>query len=298
MNLKALTRGVAGFLFGLSVTVLFISMWGRAVVVDTDSLAEAAVPLARSEAVVDAVGEWVSAEVVKAGVSAELVDPAVSSVLESSVTARALERLVVEVVAAAAAPDPEGALVDVAAVLEPAVPEVVGALADLSVPVTEDQVLEGLHQLDPLVVRDAGVPPYVGPASPVAGRLGTATALAAVVLLVTGGFLVSSAPDRLTELRRLLTRFAVGGLSFMILLRLGSWVLDPEGGRAPVTETVSHVLGSHQALPTALAAGAGVAALGIFVTRRLLRRSRVSLPEERPASSQGRELVEAGSPRG
>ena len=295
MSLKSLSRGVAGFLFGLSVTVLFVSVWGRAVVVDTDTLAEAAAPLTRSEAVVDAVGTWVSTQVVKAGAPAELVDPAVSTILESSATARALERLVVEVVAAAAVPDPEGAVVDVAAVLEPAVPEVVTVLSDLGVPVSEDQVLEGLDQLDPLVVREAGVAPYVGPASPAAGRLGTATVLAMVALLVTGGFLVVSASDRLTELRRILTRFAVGGLSFMILLRLGSWVLDPQGGRAPVAETVSHVLGSHQMLPAVLAGGAGVAALGIFVTRRLVRRSRVLVPEEPP--SRERELVEAGSPR-
>jgi hypothetical protein len=297
--MKALSRGVAGFIFGLSVTVLFISVWGRAVVVDSGALAEAAAPLSQSETVVEVVGEWLAAEIEEAGVPVELVDPAVAAVMETSLTAQVLESLVVEIVEAAATLDPDEASVDVAEVLEPAIPEVVAVLAELGIAVTEDQVLEGLHRLDPLVIRDATTAPYVGPRSPVAGRLGTATVLAAVALLIAGGFLVASAPDRLTELRRLLTRFAVGGFSFMILLRLGSWALDPRGGRTPVAETVSNLLSSQQKWPMILAAAAGALALGIFVVRRLLRRGPAPSPRDETAPTQGeRELVGVGSGHG
>ena len=47
------TRATAGWVFGLAATILFISLWGRAIVVDTEALAEAAAPLSGSVAVVD-----------------------------------------------------------------------------------------------------------------------------------------------------------------------------------------------------------------------------------------------------
>lgn len=268
---RATALGTSGWVFGLAATILFISLWGRAIVVDTDALAEAAAPLSGSVAVIDLFSDWLGEELVDSGVDPSLARPAVEYVLETSEVGLVIDHFVREVVEAAALPGPQAAAVDIAELLSPVVPEIADTLASAGVPVDEAEVASVVGGLEPLVVREAEASPYVGVSSPIAARLGTAAGLAMLVMALAGWVAITASDDRLAETRRLLVRVALGGLSFGILLRVGSWVLDPGGGRAPIPESMSVLVGSKWMVPISIALAAAAMAGMIWSVRRLLR---------------------------
>lgn len=283
MTHRSIVRGVAGWLFGLSVTVLLISMWGRAVVVDTATLGESLSPLARSVVVTERFADWMVGGLSDAGVEPAVAEPAVAETLTASAVVTALDNLVVEVVEAAASVGPAMATVDVAGVLRPAVPEIAESLMATGLPVTVTEVGRIVESLDPLVIREEGAAPLIGPGSTVAARLGLAAVLALVMMTATGWVAVVTAPDRIAEVKSLLLRVTLGGLTFSILLRVGSWIVDPGGGRAPVGEAMSALARSKWLTPLAVAALAAVIAGGMWLGRQLVRRRATNrLPAAEP----------------
>ena len=290
-----LGRPTAAWLFGVSLTILFVALWGRAVVVDTETLGEAAAPLAESAAVVDLVADWAADEFVDAGADPTLVRPTIDYLVESTAVGGSLEQFVSELIEAASSAHPGGSSIDMRELLTPVVPEISVALVEVGVPATTDEVSRIVNELDPLVIREPGEPALIGPSSPTASRLGTATLLAAAALFVFGYSFVAWSDDRTAAVRELMTRIALGGVSFAIFLRVGSWVLDPRGGRAPIPETLSNIAGSKWVIPVQVAAVAGAIALAMYLVRRWLRRGEVfpeaDVPprplEEQPLSLSG-----------
>lgn len=272
---RRFARGAAGWLFGLSVTVLLIAAWGRSVVSDADVLSEAARPLAETSQVATIVSNWLRDEMIDAGVPGAVAGEAAEDVVSTPALGDAMSRLVVEVTLAAASPGPGAALVDAAGILRPAVPDLAAALrAARGSEVEEASVARTVDSLDPIVVVAEGEPRSIGPSSPTASRLGVASVLALATLLVTGWARVAMGDDRLVEVRHLLNRVALGALSFTVMLRLGSWVLSPRAGRAPVSEALSVIAGSKWTLPLVTALVAGAAALVVQETKRAVRRRR------------------------
>ena len=289
-------RATAAWAFGFSVTVLFISLWGRAVVVDTDSLAESLAPLGDSALVGGLVADWMTQELIEAGYSPEVADPAVDSTLESSATAAAMDGFVADVVRAAASSDPSGSSVDVSSLLAPTVPEVTTSLSELGLVTDPDEVRTIVSGLDPMVIREPGSTALIGPESPAATRLGTAALLAFVGIVSFGYATVASSEDRIAAVRELFTRVAVGGLGFAILLLVGSWITDPRGGRAPVPETISHITSSKWVVPLQIGLFAGAVAVGIYAGRRWLRRGEGSRSQDEPPTPQAEpDLSRSGS---
>lgn len=295
MTARPAARSLLGWGFGMSVTILLLALWGRAVVVDTEALAESLSPLAGSEIVTDLISDWMSEEMTESGADPERVESTVGFFLRSSSVAETLDQLVVDVVHAAASPDPDGSRIDMAALFGPAVPELTLGLNGLGHAVSEADVSDVVEGFDPLVIRQPGRAALVGPSSPTAARLGTAAMLAAMALLVFGAGFVSLSEDRTAAVRNLMTRVAVGGLSFAVFLRLGAWVLDPRGGRAPIPETISALASSKWALPLQVGVVAALIAGGIYVGRRMIRREAVfprsvdqpTRRSERPKSRSG-----------
>lgn len=276
MTTRSVSRSTLGWAFGISLSVLLVSIWGRAVVTDTDALAESLAPLAQTDAVVEFVADWMGDEMVESGIPPEMVDPTVRYFVESSAVGEAADELAAEVVAAAASTDPEGSSIDVRALLAPAVPEVTLGLGGLGIETTEATVRGVVEGLEPMTIRAADQPAWVGPASETASRLGTASLLAVVALLVFGWGFVALSEDRVSGLRSLFQRVAVGALSFAVFLRLGAWVIDPSGGRAPIPQTISNLAESKWLIPLQIAAVAAIVAWAIYLTRRRLRRGGAS----------------------
>jgi hypothetical protein len=290
-----MARSTLGWAFGLAVSVLLLAVWGRAVVVDTATLAESLAPLATSSQVTGYLTTWVEEEMVADGADPDGVDDEVGRLFISPAVARTLDNLVVELVTAAASTDPNGSAVDVAGVVAPSVPDLSSGMAQLGYPVTEAEVSDVVASMEPLVVREPGAPALVGPNSVTATRLGTAALLAVLALLGLGYGFVSLSEDRLSAVRSLLTRVALGGLSFAIFLKLGSWVLDPSGGRAPVQASISAVAGSKWAVPLALAVAAAAVAGIVYLVRRRLRPFGPDGPDGRFEDTDERPLSLIGS---
>lgn len=258
---------LSAWVFGLATTVLLLSLWGRAVVVDTDELADSVAPLSESEEVTGRFSDWMTDQLIESGVSEPQAGDAASLALFSPEVKQALDSVVGEVVIAAAEPDPEGTVVDMATIFSPTVPAVTASLASQGIPAPEAQVAAIVAGLDPLVIREAGEEPIVGPASPVAMRLGIASVLAVAAQAVFGATYVLVADNRVTAMRTLSTRFAVGALTFALLLKLGSWVLDPGGGRAPVSESLSELADSKWLIPAFIGLAASIGALFFWLIR-------------------------------
>ncbi|HJQ91230.1 MAG TPA: hypothetical protein VJ950_05945 [Acidimicrobiia bacterium] len=272
--------GVAGWVFGLASTVLLVGIWGRAVVVDTNELADTLSPLAAGDMVSDRLATWLEAELVNAGVDGIGASVAADQVLAHPSVGPVLEQLVAEGVEAAASGDPNGGTVDVAAILLPASGQITTGLNEAGVPVTNDQVEAALARLDPLVIRDASDQPFIGASSPLAANLGTAAMLGALLMLFAGTAYIVMSIDRMRAIRALLTRFALGALSFAVLLRLGSWLVDPEGGRAPFRESFALLANSKWMVPLTIGLVAMAAAIVFRVFRRRVRPAAGSRSED------------------
>ena len=271
---------MAGWVFGLASTVLLVGIWGRAVVVDTNELADTLSPLAAGDMVSDRLATWLEAELVNAGVDGIGASVAADQVLAHPSVGPVLEQLVAEGVEAAASGDPNGGTVDVAAILLPASGQITTGLNEAGVPVTNDQVEAALARLDPLVIRDASDQPFIGASSPLAANLGTAAMLGALLMLFAGTAYIVMSIDRMRAIRALLTRFALGALSFAVLLRLGSWLVDPEGGRAPFRESFALLANSKWMVPLTIGLVAMAAAIVFRVFRRRVRPAAGSRSED------------------
>jgi hypothetical protein len=263
--------GVAGWVFGLASTVLLVGIWGRAVVVDTEDLAESLSPLAVSELAAGRIADWLQSELASAGVAEAEADAAAGQIVAHPEVGPVVERLVAEGVEAAATDDPGGTSVDVAAILVPATGEITAGLNEAGVAITSEQVGAALAGLDPIAIRDPADRPLIGAGSPLASSLGTAAFLGALLMLLSGTAYVVMSRDRATAARSLVTRFALGALSFAVILRVGSWLVDPAGGRAPFRESFALLADSKWMVPLAIGLAAAGAALVIRVTRRRVR---------------------------
>jgi hypothetical protein len=266
--------------FGLASTVLLVGIWGRAVVVDTNELADTLSPLAAGDMVSDRLATWLEAELVNAGVDGVGASVAADQVLAHPSVGPVLEQLVAEGVEAAASGTPGGGTIDVAAILLPASGQITTGLNEAGVPVTDEQVEAALARLDPLVIRDAADQPFVGAASPLAANLGTAAMLGGLLMLFAGTAYIVMSMDRMRALRALLTRFALGALSFAVLLRIGSWLVDPEGGRAPFRESFALLANSKWMVPLTIGLVAMAAAIVFRVFRRRVRPAATSHSED------------------
>jgi hypothetical protein len=269
---RAFTRSAFGWAFGMAVSVLFLALWGRAVVVDTESLADSLSPLADSSFVVDLAADWMEEEMIESGADPAAAGPAIGYYFESASVRRALDEIVAEFVLGTASSRPGGASIDMASLFRPTVPDLTVAMAGMGYDLTENEVASVVAEFDPLVIRAPGDRALLGPHSPTAARLGTAALLAMFSLLVFGYGYAALSEDRVAAVRSLLHRVALGGLSFAIFLRLGAWVLDPSGGRAPVPRTLSELAGSKWGVPLQVAVVAALLAGVIYWARRAIRR--------------------------
>ena len=87
-------------------------------------------------------------------------------------------------------------------------------------------------------------------------------------MVITTWVYVAASDDRRKAFRSLLTRFALGALSFAIFLRIGGWLLDPGGGRAPVADTLGLLATSKWLIPLGMGFVATWGAVAFWLFRR------------------------------
>ncbi|MGH8911400.1 MAG: hypothetical protein ACRDVD_02730, partial [Acidimicrobiia bacterium] len=118
------------WVYGIAVTVTLVSVWGRAVVIDTDLMAAAASDFASAEFVTEQIEDWLTEELVELpGIDRGTAEQAAAETVADQAFEAPLGDLTRAVVEAAAAPPGDSTSVDVAGVLQPAIPSVTVALA-------------------------------------------------------------------------------------------------------------------------------------------------------------------------
>ena len=261
------------WLFGIFTTVLLVGVWGRAVTSDGDTIRESARAVLGSEAVSDRVTGWIEDGVGSAiaeDLPAGLIEEAALAVWDRPETRRALDSTVDRLVEAALAPPGSSVTIDLGAILAPLLPVVVEELAIRGLAVDLSSVQSALAQVPTLVLEAEA---RAGVAEAVAGArslLTTVVAFGLVGMLLSGAAAVALAEQRLRQVRSLALRVFVSAATFSILLRVGSWALDPSAGRSPIAAGGSVFLASsgHVLVLTALSTAAVAAAATAMVRRR------------------------------
>lgn len=256
---KRVLLAIILWVYGISISVTLVSLWGRAVVVDTDLMAAGAGDAAGSDLVSQRIESWLVGQLSDVpGVDQPTAEQAASAVVADPGLAQTMDDLVRQVVLAAAVPVGHPTTVDLAGTLQPAVPTITRALDGAGMNVTDSQVATVVGGLDPLVVRSPDAPPLLGRGSKAADALSVATVVGVFLAVVSGVGAVRLAEDGRKMMKNLLIRVAISALGFAVMFRLGAWILDPGAGRSPVRMAAARVAAAKLWLPlvvSAVAAG-------------------------------------------
>ncbi len=276
-RLRRTVLSLAIWVFSVCTTLLLIGLWGRAVASDQVTLEESTRAVLESELVNDRVVAWLGEGFAAAGSqggdqAAELVTR-----LESTPEMQAaVDSLIDVVISAALAPPGEPAIIDVAAVLEPVIPIVLESMDQAELAVGLEGIQTTVDELSPIILpaqADQSETVSVSVAAGAVSALSTVVIAAIVGMLITGGLATWLSAEPVAQLRALAVRLSVSAVTFAVILRAGSWAVDPRGGRSPIAAGGAVLLASNGRLLVfvAVAAAAGAGALTVWVRRRRLR---------------------------
>ena len=227
-----------------------------------------------SDAVAERITGWIADGVETAtgelsdGAAADTADAVWNRTETRLVLADAVDRLVT----AALAPPGESVPIDLAELLRPLIPVVVSELAALDIAITHDTVESAFGGLPTVSLGSETEFDVAGAVADARSALTRVVGVAMIAMLTSGVAAVAFAEERLRQVRALAVRVVVSSITFAVLLRVGSWALDPGGGRSPLAAGGSVLLSSsgHVLVIVALIAG-GVA---FFATVGAQRRRR------------------------
>ena len=231
------------WVFGLATTIVMLSLWGRAVVSDQESLADSASSVVASGFVEERVEGWLGEVLVEATeLGGDESASAASRIVSDPAVAAVIDGLARDLVAGALDPDAPEVRIDPDEVIAPVLSTVADVLSDEGVSI-DTAALIATAAASPDVVLAAGA--LEETSSVVAdsrAALSIAVVAGLVAMVLSGGTAVVMSGQRPRQLRLLATRILVSGLTFAVLLRLGAWAVDPSGGRSSVGALLSDQL--------------------------------------------------------
>ncbi len=267
---RRVTLAVALWVFAISTTVLLVGIWGRSVTGDQATLEASAEAVLETEVITDRVGDWLAEGLDAAdGVEAVAVAAAVDAVDDLPAAQAAIDAIVDQVVTAALAPPGAAPSINVAAALGPVIPDLLRELEAAGVAASTTEVEAALEVVDTITLPVEPSRTSGGVAREAGAVLTKVIALAALGMLLGGGVAIAVSDDRWRRMRSLASRVAVSSFTFAILLQIGRWATDPEGGRSPLAAGSGVVLGSNwHVLLVVAAVGMALAAAATVVARR------------------------------
>ncbi len=270
---RLLGISAALWIFGIFTTIVLASLWGRAVSVDSGTLATATREMVNVDTVSSRIEDWLSAGLDSA---TRLSEPeaalAVEWVRDDPVFAAALDDVVVQLVTASLAESGTVTQVDVVSALEPLVTRIVAELNDRDIPVDRREVLQILDRVGVLTLTTEVASGAAAAVSSATVLLTKSLALGAMGLLVSGGAAIALADDRFRMFRRLLVRLVLSGTTFLVMLRVGAWALDPRRGRSALAAGGSTILASNGGVVVLFTVAMALAAAGTSFWRVNRRR--------------------------
>ena len=250
--------------FGLATTLLLVGLWGRAVTNDVPIVQEAARAAVDAEIASDRIYSWI-----EEGVASSIaIDPATAEEVISDLRNHpevedAVGAVVDEFIDALFTTDGDVMTVELTETLGPVVPLVASALAARDVAVDEAILNTALADAEIVGLTTGELGTAARVVDDARSLLSVVVVLAALVLIVTGSAAVWLSDDHLLMMRLLTTRIVFSALSFMVLFRLGSWVLDPDRGGSPIARSGSILIGSNTDTFLAVGVVAGALSIGI-----------------------------------
>ena len=293
IGLRTRTLAIVLWVFGLSTTLMLIGVWGRAVVVDEETVSQSVRTALESDSVADRVYSWLADGLDGAAGLADLdLEAAIAEVRELPQADTVVTDLIDQIVGAVMAPPGSEPVIDIAETLRPVVPAFAAELRAQGISVEDGTVDAALDRLDPVELETEEYVGLAAVAEEAEIALTTIVAITLSAMLVTGAAAMALSQDRVTMLRTLLIRVAVSGLSYAVIFRVGGWVLSPDGGRSPLLGSGGVVLRSNlDVFLVAALVAASLAAMtwALSRRRRTARPTKVDKPggEEEPT----RELV-------
>jgi len=270
--------------YGMSITVLLLGLWGRAVASDASVVEDAASEAAGAAVVSDRVVGWVLD--LAGDELPEIPDglePALAQVLADPAARGLVASIVDDVVAAALAPPGSTATVDVGGHLREALPAVREAASRLGAPEAVDVLERAAASMPPIRLETGNGSPAGAGISAAGTALRTVVVVAGAAAAVAGASALLLSPERRSTGRQLAVRAGLSGIGFAVMMRLGSWALDPGGGGASAGPSMRRagaiVLGSGLQWPLLL----GLAGLGAWALLRRRWRGGTAHGTESPA---------------
>ena len=262
--------------FGIASTILLIGIWGRAVAVDSTTVADAASVVVDSEVARDRVEGWLS-EALTAASTAEAaqIDEVAASIGSRPEFDAAVDILVRDVVAGLFADPGEDSGVRVEAALAPLLPVVEAEFADAGLPVEVSRLEQAIDETGVVDLETGDARSVAAVARDARVVLTWVVVLAGAALVALGSLAIGLSEHRYAMVRTLSVRVVLSALSYALIFRVAAWALDPDRGRSPVLGGGAVVLGSNgHVFLIAAGAAAVTAALGGAIAWRRTRRRR------------------------
>lgn len=282
--LRRFMRGTAFWLFGLSVSVLIGTLWGSTAAGNRGTIDRVVDQVAQSETVQRRLMDWAVRGLDLARYNLRDRTGTVERLMHLPAMEQVLEELTAQAVDAAFAPVGLVVWIDPAAILLPATPDITVLLRSEGIDVDEQTVGGVISSVDPIPLSSDDGFQFSASATRVSRTLTLAALAAGLAAVLFGVTAVLISPDRRAAVRHLGFRLTLTGLSFAMLLRLGAWIADPQGGGSPWRVGIARLLASHLDVPLVVAGiGAAVACLGALRwSRRRLRSRSAADPVEEP----------------
>ncbi|MEZ5174954.1 MAG: hypothetical protein R2823_01955 [Acidimicrobiia bacterium] len=267
---------IAMWVFGLSVSMLLVGLWGRSVVVDRQTVADATRVVVDADLARERIRGWITGAVTASqDLDSGQVNEAVDAVSDRPEVAAAIDDAVEAFVGALFATGDERVVIDAERLVAPIVPVVVEQLERQQLPVDAEALAAALNDASAIELGTDGLAGVAAAVQDARALVTRVVVLALLVMVASGGLAVALAEERFAMVRTLSIRVLLSALSFAVLFRLGAWALDPHGGRSPIASGGSVVLGSNGHVFLAMAA---LAALIGTIGAALAWRRRRPLP--------------------
>jgi hypothetical protein len=234
------------WVFGLSTTLLLLGLWGRAVVVDEQTVTETAMAVVDAEVAQDRIYEWIEEAISQSqSIGSADAEAAIAQLRQRPELENAIEQVIGTFVSALFAAPGEAATIDLEAALAPAVPVVLAQLSSQDLPVDEEAFRAALEDASAVHLDTGGAAGIAEAVENARTFLSQVVVLAIVAMVASAAAALALSEERYAMLRTLSIRVLLSSLSFGVLFRLGAWALDPDAGGSPVANGGSVLLGSN-----------------------------------------------------
>ena len=278
--------------FGLATTLLLVGLWGRAVTHDQPTVQATVRSVISAEIAGERIYSWLEDGVMSStDVDPETAEQVMTDLREHPEIEAAIDSLVDQFVSALLTVEGGAATLELTDTLAPVVPLVASGLADHDISVDEAALAAALAEAETIDLDTGDAAAAVRVVESARSLLSLIVVLSALVLVLTGSSAIWLSEQRLAMVRTLATRIVLSSLSFAVLFRLGSWVLDPERGGSPIAGGGSILLASNAGVFITIALGAAAISGGASWLVRRRRHLAGQTVGESNSNTDTRELV-------